>query len=60
MPYDGGNYELAPYEEITEEQYTQELDGFPKIDYSKLVDFEDYDMGEGSFEIACTGGSCEL
>ena len=60
LPYDGGNYELAPYEEITEEQYTQELDGFPKIDYSKLVDFEDYDMGEGSFEIACTGGSCEL
>jgi len=60
LPYDGGKYELAPYEEITQEQYEEEIKTFPNIDYTKLSDFEEYDMGEGSFEIACTGGACEL
>lgn len=60
LPYDGGKYQLAPYEEITQEQYEEEIKTFPNIDYTKLSDFEEYDMGEGSFEIACTGGACEL
>lgn len=60
LPYDGGNYKLAPYEEITEDEYLDAIQDFPDIEFSRLSDFETYDMGEGSSEIACTGGVCEL
>ena len=60
LPYDGGNYELAPYQEITEDEYRDAVSTFPEIDFSKLSDFESYDMGQGSSEIACTGGVCEI
>lgn len=60
LPYDGGNYKLAPYEEITEDEYLDAIQDFPNIDFSRLSEFETYDMGEGSSEIACTGGVCEL
>jgi ribonucleoside-diphosphate reductase alpha chain len=60
LPYDGGNYRLAPYEEITKVQYEDMLSSFPNIDYSKLTEYEKEDKGEGSRELACMGGSCEL
>lgn len=60
LPYDGGNYKLAPYEEITKEEYEDSVQDFPNIDFSKLSLFETFDMGEGSYEIACTGGACEI
>lgn len=60
LPYDGGKYRLAPYEEITKEEYEQMLSKFPTIDYSKLTSFEKEDAGQGSRELACMGGSCEL
>jgi hypothetical protein len=30
------------------------------VDFSKLVDFEEDDMGEGSQDYACTSGGCEV
>ena len=60
LPYDGGNYRMAPYEEITKEKYEEMLSNFPSIDYSKLREYEKEDKGEGSRELACMGGSCEL
>lgn len=60
LPYDGGNYKLAPYEEITEEEYLDAIQDFPKIDFQRLAEFETYDQGQGSSEIACTGGTCEI
>lgn len=60
LPYDGGNYKLAPYEEITQEEYEDAMSDFPEIDFSKLSDFEKYDQGSGAQELACVGGSCDL
>lgn len=60
LPYDGGKYRLAPYEEISKEEYEEMLSNFPKIDYSKLTSYEKEDKGEGARELACMGGSCEL
>lgn len=60
LPYDGGNYKLAPYEEITEEEYEDAIQDFPLIDYTLLSDFEKYDQGEGAQTLACTGGACEI
>ncbi len=60
LPYDGGKYELAPYETIDEVEYNRRLSEFPEIDYSLLSQYEVEDMGTGSQELACMGGSCEL
>lgn len=60
LPYDGGNYKLAPYEEISQEEYEDAIQDFPQIDYTMLSDFEKFDQGQGSSEIACTGGACEI
>jgi len=60
LPYDGGNYRLAPYEEISEEKYRQLAATFPVINYDLLKLYENEDMGSGSQELACVGGACEI
>lgn len=60
LPYDGGNYKLAPYEEISKEEYLDIMQDFPKVDFSTLGLYENQDMSQGSSEIACTGGTCEI
>lgn len=60
LPYDGGHYQQAPYEEITEEQYKVMLDKFPKIDYSKLTEYEKEDQTEGAKTLACVGDKCDI
>ncbi len=60
LPYDGGKYELTPYEELTREDYLKKKKAFPEIDYSKLSTFEETDLGRGNRELACKGGSCEI
>jgi ribonucleoside-triphosphate reductase (thioredoxin) len=40
LPYEGGTYELTPYEEIDEERYRQMVAAFPKLDFSKLWLYE--------------------
>jgi ribonucleoside-triphosphate reductase (thioredoxin) len=53
-------YQLAPYEDITAEQYAARLAAFPTIDYSLLSLYELEDRTEGTREFACTGDRCEL
>jgi ribonucleoside-diphosphate reductase alpha chain len=53
-------YPLAPYEEITKEQYEEMKSRFPKIDFSQLVLYEKEDETTGSKELACAGGVCEV
>ena len=53
-------YELAPYEEITEEQYNELLATTPTIDYSMLGFYEKDDNTTGAHELACVGGACEI
>lgn len=62
LPYDGGTYAQAPYQEITEEAYEQWLvdHPLPDIDWNDLSLFETEDMTTGSQELACAGGVCDI
>ena len=60
LPYDGGKYELAPYEEISKKQYDDYKKSFPTIDYSKLSQFEMEDNTTGAKELACSGDKCDI
>jgi len=58
LPYDGGSYRQAPYEEITKDQYDKLAATMPLIDFSEYV--EEEDNTTASQELACVGGVCEL
>jgi hypothetical protein len=60
LPYSGGKYNLAPYEEIDEAMYRKLISEFPVIAYDALPLYEKDDMGQGAQELACMGGSCEV
>jgi ribonucleoside-triphosphate reductase len=60
LPWDNGGYKQAPYEEITEKQYTKLKTEFPVIDYSKLAEFEQEDNTTGAQSLACTANGCEM
>ena len=61
LPYDGGIYKQAPYQEITEEEYNDWLQKYPlpAVDWADLSFYEFEDTTTGSQELACTGGYCE-
>ena len=60
LPYDGGTYKQAPYEECTKEQYEAMLATMPtSIDWDAIVEMED--NVEGAQMLACTAlGGCEI
>lgn len=59
LPYDGGTYRQAPYEEIDEETYLKLVEAMPdSIDWDALI--EEEDNVEGTQTLACTSGACEL
>lgn len=59
LPYDGGTYKQAPYEDCTKEEYEAFLDKMPKsIDWDAIVELED--NVEGAQMLACSAGSCEI
>ena len=60
LPADGGIYQLAPYEEISKEEYQRMVKVMPQIDFGKLHLFEKVDNTEGSVTLACTGGGCDI
>jgi hypothetical protein len=61
LPYDGGVYTLAPYEEIDKQRYEELLAKFPKnIDFTKLTEYEKDDYTTGAKEYACVGGACDI
>lgn len=60
LPYYGGFYQQAPYEEISKEQYDKMLKEFPKIDYTQLSKYELEDNTTGAQMLACSSGGCEL
>lgn len=60
LPRDDHVYKLAPYEEIGKEKYEKLADHFPEIDFSKVVLYEYDDRTEGSKELACVAGVCEI
>lgn len=53
-------YQLAPYEEITKEKYEELSSQIKEIDFSEIVIYEAEDLTEGSKELACMAGNCEI
>jgi ribonucleoside-diphosphate reductase alpha chain len=60
LPFDGGVYPLAPYQEITEDEYKELQQKMPALDFGKLYKYEQTDCTVGGKELACHGGACEL
>ena len=59
LPYDGGTYKQAPYEECNEEEYKELLHKMPKsIEWNSLIEIDD--NVEGAQTLACTAGACEI
>ncbi|OYD13846.1 hypothetical protein CH330_10015 [candidate division WOR-3 bacterium JGI_Cruoil_03_51_56] len=60
--YNGGKYELAPYQEITKEQYNKMVARFPTLDFTQLWKYEKItgDTTRASQEFACAGSSCDI
>ncbi len=60
LPRDEHAYALAPYEEITEETYLERAKNFPDIDFAQILLYEREDETQGSKELACVSGVCEI
>ena len=59
LPMDGGTYKQAPYESITEAEYTKLMAEMPAgIDWEAFK--EGQDNVEGAQMLACTAGVCEI
>ena len=58
LPYDGGSYIQAPFEDITEEKYDEMLNSLKEIDLSEVIELDDNTDLSG--ELACAGGTCEI
>ena len=61
LPYDGGSYRQAPYQEITPEEYEEFRKRMPEaVEWDKLREYETEDTTTGTQEYACSGGVCEI
>lgn len=60
LPASDHAYPLAPYVEITAEEYERLVAQQPVVDFSRLAEFEAEDYTESAQEIACGGGVCEI
>ena len=58
LPYNGGTYIQAPFEDITEAEFDKMVEMLSGIDLSKVTEVEDNTDLSG--ELACSGGSCEV
>jgi ribonucleoside-diphosphate reductase alpha chain len=58
LPYWGGSYAQAPFEDITEEQYNERLASLKTLNLTKVMELDDsVDFGQVA---ACSGGACEV
>lgn len=58
LPYFGGTYTQAPFEDITKEQFEEMITHLHGIDLSKVVEFTDNTSLMD--QAACAGGACEI
>ena len=58
LPYDGGTYVQAPFEDCSEEKYNEMMAPLMEVDL-RYVNEED-DLTDLQGELACVGGSCEI
>ena len=58
LPYDGGTYIQAPFEDITKTKYKEMMKSLTNVDLSNVSEIEDNTNLSG--ELACAGGACEI
>ena len=58
LPYDGGTYKQAPFEDCSKETYEAMLESLEEVDLTKVIEIEDNTDLSG--ELACAGGACEI
>ena len=58
LPYNGGTYIQAPFEDVTKEKFDEMVESLSDIDLSNVTELDDNTDLSG--ELACAGGSCEV
>ena len=58
LPYDGGTYIQAPFEDCTKEKYEEMMKSLNNIDLSKVIELVDNTNLQD--QAACAGGACEI
>jgi len=58
LPYDGGTYTQAPFEDISKSTYEYMMKSLKEIDLKNVTETEDNTDLSG--ELACAGGACEI
>lgn len=58
LPYNGGTYIQAPFEDCTKEQYEEMFKHLTSINLKQVTEHDD--LTEAKDNIACAGGSCEI
>lgn len=58
LPYNGGTYQQAPFEDCDKETYETMMKSLSSVDLTKVVELQDNTNLSG--EVACAGGACEI
>jgi len=58
LPYNGGTYTQAPFEDINEAEFNKMSKVLSEVDLTKVIETDDNTDLSG--ELACAGGSCEV
>jgi len=58
LPYDGGTYTQAPFEDIDKRTYKSMVKSLNNVDLTDIIELQDDTNLTG--ELACAGGSCEI
>ena len=58
LPYDGGTYTQAPFEDCTKETYDNLMKSLKDVDLTKIIELDDDTNLSG--ELACANGACEI
>jgi ribonucleoside-triphosphate reductase len=58
LPYNGGTYQQAPFEDCSKEKYEAMLSALENVDLTKIIEEDDNTDLKG--EAACAGGACEI
>jgi len=58
LPYDGGTYTQAPFEDISKVKYDMAMKHLKNVDLTRIIETDDDTDLSG--ELACVGGACEI
>jgi ribonucleoside-triphosphate reductase len=58
LPYNGGTYTQAPFEDCTSEDFERLIKTLSDVDLTKVIELQDNTNLSG--EVACAGGACEI